>query len=349
MWKAESTAEDGIIAATQSVAGITVAKNGFYGLAMARPTNGNYINTLDLSIPLAAYQGRQVALEFWLRDYEDATNFGDGIWLSDDGGITYVKVFAFDFSNWSNSYGKLPPLDLDELAAQNGLSFTDEFRIRFQQEGSEDLSGSAVDGLFLDDILIREDKTIYSKPPFSDGFESGTFSPSWKWAFPIETAPITNIRSGGLVEVTDWIRTIRTGFYAVRMGRRNEGNFTVNGLDLHLDLSGLTQVELNFWVEDFGDENNTLDGLYMSDNGGKDYKKIFQFIPQNYGSGYRQFNIDIDSLAFVKGLSLSSQVVVRFQQGGRADFTGGSTNGFFLDDVTVTGTSSDNAPEIFIF
>ena len=81
MWTAESTAEDGIISATQSVVGIPVAKNGFYGLAMARPVNGNYINTLDLSVPLAAYQGQNVALEFWLRDYDDGTGVNDGIWF----------------------------------------------------------------------------------------------------------------------------------------------------------------------------------------------------------------------------------------------------------------------------
>ena len=245
--------------------------------------------------------------------------------------------------------GSLPPIDLDELADKFGLTFNDDFRIRFQQEGNEDLTGSAVDGLFLDDILVRRDKTIYSQPPFSDSFESGSFSPSWKWAFPDETTPIVNIRPNGIVEVTDWVRAIRTGFHAARMGRRNEGNFTVNGLDLHLDLSELTQVNLGFWLEDFSDANNTLDALFMSDDGGNGFRKIFQLLPESYGRGFNQFNLDIDSLAFINGLALSNQVVIRFQQGGSADFEGSSTDGFFIDDVEVTGSRMDNAPRILSF
>ena len=50
-----------------------------------------------------------------------------------------------------------------------------------------------------------------------------------------------------------------------------------------------------------------------------------------------------------RDLSLSSTFVVRFQQSGSHDFSGGSTDGIYIDDVQVLGQAIANNPKIISF
>jgi len=59
------------------------------------------------------------------------------------------------------------------------------------------------------------------------------------------------------------------------LGRNADGNFTTNALDLHLDLSAYNQVELSFWLKDTDDETHNEDGIYFSDDGGANFKKVY--------------------------------------------------------------------------
>ena len=74
-----------------------------------------------MTIPLAAYAGRDLSLSFAIRDYFEENNEEDGVYFSDNGGESFQKVYGFDAANWTNSYGQLPPFDLDALAEANGL------------------------------------------------------------------------------------------------------------------------------------------------------------------------------------------------------------------------------------
>ena len=87
--------------------------------------------------------------------------------------------------------------------------------------------------------------------PFYDGFEQGALNPAWTWANPTNSANPDWIRPGGRVDVTTQQNAIYDGFYGMRMGRRNDGQFTVNALDLHLDLSAQSNVKLTYWLSDY--------------------------------------------------------------------------------------------------
>ena len=99
MWRAGSSTSDGLVTVAQSVSGTPAAANGFYGAALGKWQDGSYtqnVNTLDLHIPLAAYAGRDLTLSFLTRDFGDRTDAEVGLWLSDDGGVTFRKAWRFD-------------------------------------------------------------------------------------------------------------------------------------------------------------------------------------------------------------------------------------------------------------
>ena len=354
-WTASSSADEGLVEVSSDILGEQTADSGLYAYFSGKSTDGGgqTINTLDLRIDLGAYSDKDLLLEYWIRDYFDNTNAGEGIWLSDDNGLSFSQATAFDFSNWVDAYGKLPPLDLDQAATDLGLNLNDQFVIRFRHLATGDLNTlSDEDGMFLDNILIREETITYANLPFEEGFESGELSSAWRWVdVGKERGNPSWTKPGGRLGPVSWEWAVRTGFYALAMGRRNDGGFTVNGADLHLNLAGLSEVELRFWLYDFYGDNNTEDAIWVSDDGGASFQKLFQFLPENYPDiTYQEFVLDLDSLVFDLGLSLSSQFILRFQQAGIGDFnTLSNEDGFFIDDISITGSTNSNAPSISSF
>ncbi len=104
---------------------------------------------------------------------------------------------------------------------------------------------------------------------FEDGFESGNFKPEWT------ATPGPN---NGLLAVTDYAEAF--GNYGVAMGKTSDaGGFNTNTLDLNLDLSTYTEVEMSFWISDDADETHPEDGIYFSDDGGVTFVKVYDFDP----------------------------------------------------------------------
>ena len=345
-----SVPEVGLVEVNQG----TSVHTGAYGLAMGKTSldNSYNVNKLDLHLPLGDYAGKELLLEYHINDFADENDADDGIWISDDG-INFEKVVGWSPGNWQNSYGKLPPLDLDAAAEQWGMSFTDEFVVRFQQKGEDDFSGSQsyqVDGIFLDDIIVREEATVHAGLPFEDGFESGSLGPAWRWVNPAGQTSGNSVQPQGHTYVTSWQEAPRTGLYGLRMGRNGDDNYTTNAIDLHLDLQGYSDVVLAFWLKDYRDEQNSEDGIWASDDAGQNWHKLYQLEPGAYPDlSYTEITLDLDSLAYSAGMSLSSSFIVRIQQRGQDDFSGSysySTDGFLIDDVSVSATPITNYPTI---
>lgn len=169
----------------------------------------------------------------------------------------------------------------------------------------------------------------YASLPYSTGFESG-----------LDTYWSTESSSSyGRIQVTT-ANTPHSGSYHLTMDVTTNGNYATNQADLHVNLSGQSQVDLEFWWKEFNDETNTQDGVYFSDNGGSSFVKV-----QDLSGGsttWQQFLLDVDQLAGANGLSLSSTFVIRFQQ---YDNYAISTDGFAFDDVSVSGsTAPPNTP-----
>lgn len=341
----------------------TAAHSGTYGVQIGNLCDGSITtNALDLHLDLSCSD--QYEMRFWLRDVADATNPQDGLFFSNDGGTTFKKVLAFQFNDWCNAYGELPPIDIDSLASLHGLALTDRFVIRFQQSGEDDFSSGfglgSSDGLYLDDIEVYvPEEVIYQKIPFFDGFEEGILSPAWKWrnATKTEFPAIETTRPAGVVEVRSQVdASPRTGNYCIVMGKKvcDEEIFTTNALDLHLNLEGENGVWLSFWLRDIADETQIQDAIYFSSDGGQSFKRAFRLNPSELAGGtYHEIVLNVDSLANAIGLSFTETFIIRFQQHGSNDFSSGfglgSADGFYLDDIQINMlTSTKEANSISI-
>jgi len=113
-------------------------------------------NEATLSVNLAGRTG--VSLTFWAKEFSDEANGPpaspfvggadfDGVAISVDGTNWYEVQ---DLRNLSSSYTQLT-VNLDAALAARGLSYTSNFKIRFNQY---DDSAIAVDGIAIDDIAI---------------------------------------------------------------------------------------------------------------------------------------------------------------------------------------------------
>ncbi|MCG3154307.1 MAG: hypothetical protein DKINENOH_00901 [bacterium] len=329
------------------------ARTGTFSAFIGRSVDGQSTAiALDLRLNLSGHT--QVELRFWLRDFFDETQQQEGLYFSDDGGQNFVQVVPFDMDNETeNVYLDPPPIDVDALAAANGLSLTSNFVIRFQQIGSGDFDTLGdEDGFILDDVSVTVPQIEYTLLPFAEGFETGAFRPMWHEGDPSEpavgevTAPVfAPGRRGGRVEVVN--ANARTGTYSAYTGRSTDGQSTTNALDLRLNLSGNTQVELQFWLRDFFDETQQQEGLYFSDDAGKNFVRVLGLDPSSRPDNqYTQEIVDVDALAAANGLALTPTFVIRFQQIGSGDFnTLGDEDGFIIDDVSVVGNSTSVAEQ----
>ncbi|OWY20677.1 T9SS C-terminal target domain-containing protein [Sphingobacteriales bacterium UPWRP_1] len=296
---------------------------------------GGYVsNALDLHLNLAGQT--QVAMTFKIGDVADETDYDDAIFFSNNGGLNFERVFVFEPSDWCDQYGQFPPLDIDQLAAQNGLTLTSQFVIRFQQHGEDYLP--YYDGFYLDDVRVYVPDLTYAPLPFTDTFETGAFGSMWTWSFADQTNSLADIptRPSNLVDIATAI-----GFNSsrgVRMGKTCSDGPATNALDLHLNLAGQTQVAMTFKIRDVADETDYDDAIYFSNNGGITFEKVYSFVWGATADVYTDYNLNISNLAATNGLALTNQFVIRFQQYGE-DYLP-YYDGIYLDNVQVTGTST---------
>ncbi len=108
-----------------------------------------YTNSADLHLNLK--NEKNVLLDFWWKEFGDETHSQDGIYISNDGGINFVKIYDFEGSSVTNNTWKNIILDLRDLAIQSGFSLSDLFVVRFQQYDNYAIT---TDGFAFDDISV---------------------------------------------------------------------------------------------------------------------------------------------------------------------------------------------------
>ncbi len=166
----------------------------------------------------------------------------------------------------------------------------------------------------------------YTALPYSTGFESGSLDSYWTTASTAD----------GRVRILT-TNAPHSGSRHLTMDDSTNGGFSQNEARLHLDLSAESNVKLDFWWKEFGDETHAQDGVYFSDNGGSSFVKVKDL---NGGSvadkTWQHITLDLDQLATSKGLSLTATFVVKFQQYDNYPMT---SDGFAFDDISVTAVS----------
>ncbi|MCB0032581.1 MAG: DUF11 domain-containing protein, partial [Anaerolineales bacterium] len=135
--------------------------NGRVTVDGSNPFNGNFAMNLDTDSSGIAFTNQAAVLAvdlngqtdaelyFWVSNQGDENHAQDGVFFSDDNGATYTKVLSFN--NFPAQYVNVH-LDIDQLAADNGLTLTDNFLIKFQAFDNFPLGQ---DGYSIDDICVQ--------------------------------------------------------------------------------------------------------------------------------------------------------------------------------------------------
>jgi hypothetical protein len=294
---------------------------GAYHLALDDATSGGYSqNEAWLGLDLSGED--QVDLTFWWKDFSDETHAQDGIYISDDGGASFVKVLDLNGQNYANNTWQQFTLAIEQLAASAGLSLSDTFVIKFQQYDNYPI---ATDGFAFDDIsvtAISGPSVGYATLPYTTGFESGVLDEYWT---------TTSTGDGRLRVLSS--NGPHAGAYHLVLDDATSGGYSQNEAWLLLDLSGENQVDLTFWWKDFSDETHAQDGIYLSDDGGASFVKVLDLNGQSYSNNtWQEFTLAIEQLAASAGLSLSDTFVIKFQQYDNYPI---ATDGFAFDDISV--------------
>lgn len=90
---------------------------------------------------------------FWWSDWNDETHLEDGVFISDDGGLTFTKVLDLHGPNYTDLVWNHFDMDIDSLNAVYNLSSTSTYVIKFQQIDNYYFAGGN-DGFLFDDINI---------------------------------------------------------------------------------------------------------------------------------------------------------------------------------------------------
>ncbi len=171
--------------------------------------------------------------------------------------------------------------------------------------------------------------------PYFEGWEGSTF-PAWT---------ITSSDPGEALLGLTTTGGPNSGNVHLVMSVNNDNNINTNEAWMHLDLTGDTAVNLEFWWKDIGDDDNATDGIYFSDNAGASFQKVYDLVPESFSDDvYRQVVLNLDSLAADAGLTLNDQFVVKFQQTDDDNLTGGSSDGFYFDDIFTYRRSGSLSP-----
>ena len=317
-------------------------RSGSRHLTMDSATdNSNARNEATLTLNLAGRTG--VALIFWMREFGDedhgppASPFMggadfDGVAISADGTAWYEVQGLRTANGISGSYTQFI-VDLSSEAAARGLALGEGFKIRFNQY---DNYAIATDGFAFDDISVVANYFEPQEPVvtlFADDFDSGVFKPQWR------ITGTNNHRT----EITS--AQAPRGSHHLLMDAHVSGLLSRNEATLTLDLGGMEEVRLDFWMKEIGDEDHgppsipflngaDFDGVAISQDGVSWYLVKGLRTVDGIGVNYAPFSVDLSAAAAIHGLTFGPDFKIRFNHYDDFPVT---SDGFAFDDISVTG------------
>lgn len=159
--------------------------------------------------------------------------------------------------------------------------------------------------------------------PFYDGFEFGVLDPVW-----------TSYTIGdGRVRVES--SYAHSGAYSLQLDDAVAEGYSHAAATLTINLSGQSNVYLDFWWQDLNNEEHPEDGVFISANDGANWYKVFSFTPGT--SGYQRQVIDLAAAATGHGIALNDHFQIRFQF---YDNWYLPSDGYAIDEVRVRPNTS---------
>lgn len=172
-------------------------------------------------------------------------------------------------------------------------------------------------------------------PNYVDGLETNVLGGAWE----------THSNGEGRIRVST-TNGPRTGTHHLTMDTFFGANTSLNEAILHVDATNMSNVVLNFAEKESNDTDNAMpasfsgsgnyDGVAFSVNG-TNWFRLVSLTAANSSSSWKTFSIDLSAAAVAAGVTLGSDVRIKFQQYGTFPFPGA---GIAFDDISVTGTSN---------
>jgi subtilisin family serine protease len=307
------------------VTGSNGPQAGSFHLTMDDEVSGGAFSQNEAELRLDLAGETQVKLSFQWKEFGDETHSQDGIYFSDDDGANYVKVLNLNGGSTSNNSWQLVSLDVDELAASAGLSLSSTFVVKFQQYDNYPISS---DGFCFDEIDVVVDDGGGGNPNraqigYKTGFETGSLDSFWSTASTPEGRILITTANGP--SVGSWHMTMDDSV--------NGSAYARNEAWLLCDFSTTSQVTLSFRWKDFSDETHSQDGIYISDDNGASFVKIYNLNGGSISNNtWQSVALDIDAAAAASGLALNGAFVIKFQQ---YDNYSAQTDGMAFDQIAI--------------
>ncbi len=238
----------------------------------------------------------------------------DGIYFSNDGGLSFVQVMGL---SGNNGQWQTISLDMDRLAALNAVPFSSSYVVRFEQTSTMPLPAG---GVALDNIIVTPGKS-YAALPYYSGFESG-LDQYWR----------TYQTDGYSRADIDMLNGPYAGTNQLLLhSNPTPPAVTTCDAQLFLDLGGQSDVDLSFWWKEFPDVDDAGDAIFFSQDGGLNFTQVFSL--HSDATFWQHFTLDVDQLAAANALGLTSTFVIKFQHTG---INSAPQDGFGFDEVLVT-------------
>lgn len=323
------------------VTNVNTPNAGSYHLTMDSSADGvNARNEATLTLNLAGK--RDVELTFWMKEFGDEdhgpptspfTNGADfdGVAISADG-ITWYEVQGLRTTDGVSSLYKKFTVDLSGTAALHGLTFNENFKIRFNQFDNYTIS---TDGFAFDDVSVVANANaplVLLATIFQDDFEIGLFKSEWKITG-------TGNHRTEITSAQDPINNFHLLMDCYASGNsRNEATLT-------LDLTGYQNLTLDFRMKENSDEDQAppsnpftggadFDGVAISVDGTTWYE-VQALRGSAVSNEYKNFTVDLSAAITTWGLSLGADFKIRFNHFDNSPWVSG--DGFAFDNIRISG------------
>jgi hypothetical protein len=128
---------------------------GGYSLLLDDHTSGGLDSHASAILALDLEDQPQVEMSFWWRAFDDEIHADDGLFISDDYGVTWHPVFSL---TGSTIVFTRTTIDLDTQAATAGVSLNDHFLVKFQFHDDWSIGS---DGYAIDDVIVVGEGLAY--------------------------------------------------------------------------------------------------------------------------------------------------------------------------------------------
>jgi len=174
----------------------------------------------------------------------------------------------------------------------------------------------------------------YGSLPYYQGFESGVLDSNWYTTSSIATGRIIIWPSDTLIWGGDTAQAY-AGDKFLGMDMPTSGTLNLNEAWLGLNTQGASSLLLSFWWSEWNDETSPEDGVYISSDAGVTFTKVLDLMGgSNTDLNWVYYNLNLDSINLVHGLSYSPNYVVKFQQYDDY-YMGGGNDGFLFDEINI--------------